>query len=86
MIFQIPISEQVKMPALTLIVGVIIAVAILSRLLRIGHRPKNYPPGPPTLPILGNIHQVRFQDPWHHALHTKKGRIKDALARCSSPI
>jgi len=30
----------------------------LYRLLRVGHRPKDYPPGPPTLPVLGNIHLV----------------------------
>jgi hypothetical protein len=32
----------------------------LFRLVRIGHRPKDYPPGPSTLPVLGNIHLVRI--------------------------
>ena len=28
----------------------------IYRLSRIGQRPKGYPPGPPTLPLIGNLH------------------------------
>ena len=41
--------------ALTLLVG-------LWRLLQIGKRPKGYPPGPPTIPVLGNLHLMPTRD------------------------
>ncbi|KAJ5659297.1 cytochrome P450 oxidoreductase [Penicillium longicatenatum] len=35
------------------------ALFLLSKALKVGSRPAGYPPGPPTVPLLGNLHLVR---------------------------
>jgi hypothetical protein len=38
--------------------GCVLALACVIALLRVGRRAKDLPPGPPTLPIIGNLHMV----------------------------
>jgi hypothetical protein len=40
--------------------GVVFLYGLVS-VLRIGRRPKDLPPGPPTIPILGNLHLVSIK-------------------------
>lgn len=41
-----------------LVTGIIVVVLGFYRILRIGSRDKRLPPGPPTVPILGNLHLI----------------------------
>lgn len=48
-----PGSSCLTLPAFLILIS-----AILWQLSKVGSRPKNYPPGPPTLPLIGNLHQI----------------------------
>lgn len=41
-----------------LVVGILIVTIAIYKILKIGSRDKRLPPGPPTLPILGNLHLI----------------------------
>ena len=51
------IDFSIKM-SYKLLLAAIVVIVCLGKLSTIGRRPKGYPPGPPTIPLLGNIHLV----------------------------
>jgi hypothetical protein len=50
------------MTAMTSLLIVTALSFLLIPLLRMGSRPKTLPPGPPTIPILGNLHLLPARD------------------------
>jgi hypothetical protein len=49
------VSKFITPTTWPLIVAGIAIVALVIRFRNLGQRPKNYPPGPPTIPILGTF-------------------------------
>ena len=50
--------EMMSRPKAWMVLGFAAFTLLLWRLSRIRQRPKGFPPGPPTLPLIGNLHQM----------------------------
>jgi hypothetical protein len=48
--------HSISMSLLLYVLAVALIALAVCRLSKIGRRPAGYPPGPPTLPLLGNLH------------------------------
>jgi hypothetical protein len=46
---------------LAALAGAAALLYLLRRCLQIGRRPADLPPGPPTIPLLGNLHLVSIE-------------------------
>lgn len=51
-------GKPLSLSTVTLVAGILIVVIGIYKVLKIGSRDKRLPPGPPTVPILGNLHLI----------------------------
>lgn len=64
-----------RSPYLVASIVLIAVVPIVSWLLQCNQRPKTFPPGPPTIPILGNIHQMPTKHAFLKFAVSKQGSL-----------
>lgn len=51
-------SHNMMVPLVLLLAGVLALLVYFQT-----HRPKNFPPGPPPIPLLGNLLELRLENP-----------------------
>jgi hypothetical protein len=51
-------GKALALSPVALVAGILLVVIGIYKVLKIGSRDKRLPPGPPTVPILGNLHLI----------------------------
>lgn len=75
-----------RSPYLVASIVLIAVVPIVSWLLKCNQRPKTFPPGPPTIPILGNIHQMPTKHTFLKFAVSREFSFSHTIAECRDQL
>lgn len=71
-----------RSPYLVASIFLIAVVPMVSWLLQCNQRPKTFPPGPPTIPILGNLHQMPTKHIFLKFAVSKQRNVSHTIFQC----